>query len=280
MKRGTAPSMPKLIMRHVSVASAVALALASVFGISSIAYAQEEMTPVINFDGNVLATQFVHSEKGERLEQYQVALNPAPLKRVTTTDRAGYTFGGWSYTAGGPAVTTLQTASHTSTRVLLYAVWNTKLNLDTNGATSGKLDGGLATVDYRFSQDLTLPSGGTIKKKGYAFGGWTIVKDSGVVMKVYRAGPTDLGNPTVYASWKKTINFKSRGSTGTLPAPVTIFEGGSTVALPTAAQLSLNRPGFTFVGWSTTPRGKVIKRSAAFMPKKANVTLHAVWKKN
>jgi hypothetical protein len=238
------------------------------------------MTPAINFDGNVIAIEFVHSEKGERIERFQLALNPSPLKRVTSTNRLGYSFGGWSYTAGGPAVTTLQTASHTSTRVTLYAVWNTKLNLDTNGATSGRLVGGETTVDYRFSQDLVLPSGGTIKKKGYYFGGWTLAADSGVVTSTYRAAPTAVGNPTVYAAWKKTISFKSRGSVGAVPAPITVFEGGARASLRTASQITLTRPGFTFMGWSTTPRGKAIKNSASYLPKTASITLHAVWKKN
>ena len=269
-----------LARRALSLTVATTLTIVSVLGIGTSAHALEEMTPVINFDGNVLAAEFVHSEKGERLELYQVALNPAPLKRVTSTNRPGYSFGGWSYTAGGPAVTTLQTASHTSTRVALYAVWNTKLNLDTNGATSGRLVGGASTVDYRFSQDLVLPSGGTIKKKGYSFGGWTLSADSGIVVSTYRAAPTAVGNPTVYAAWVKTINFKSRGSVGAVPAPITIFEGGARASLPSASQVPLTRPGFTFMGWSTTPKGKAVKNPGSYLPKKANVTLYAVWKKN
>jgi hypothetical protein len=280
MTKETQVSPSGLAKRALSVAVATTLAFVSVLGIGPSAHAQEEMTPVINFDGNILASGFVHSQKGERLEQYQVALDSAPLKNVLTTTRAGYSFGGWSYTAGGPAVTTLQTASHTSTRVALYAVWNTKLSLDTNGATSGRLVGGETTVDYRFSQDLVLPSGGTIKKKGYSFGGWTLAADSGVVTSTYRAAPTAVGNPTVYAAWKKTISFKSRGSVGAVPAPITVFEGGARASLPTASQITLTRTGFTFMGWSTTPRGKAIKNSASYLPKTASITLHAVWKKN
>ena len=260
--------------RSVAAISAAALAVVSVLGLSSSASATE-MAPIIEFDGNILNSSVVHSEIGERPVQYAVGLNPLPLTRVMTTNRAGYSFGGWSYTQGGPAVTTLQTSSHTTTRMWLYAVWNTKMNLDPKGGT-----GTAATVDYRFLSTLTLPTTSTYTKKGFEFAGWSSSPTSNIFVTTYRSAADAVGNPTVYAVWKKTINFVSKGSTGAVPAPVTIFEGGAGVALPTAAQVSLTRAGYKFMGWSTTPRGKVVKNSASYLPKKGNVTLYAVWKKN
>jgi uncharacterized repeat protein (TIGR02543 family) len=159
--------------------------------------------------------------------------------------------------------------------MFLYAVWNTKVNLNPNGGT-----GAPASLDYRFASNLALPLAPGFKKKGYAFAGWSNSPASNVLVLSYRATADAVGNPTVYAVWKKTINFVSKGSTGAVPAPVTIFEGGAGVALPTAAQVSLTRAGYKFMGWSTTPRGKVVKNSASYLPKKGNVTLYAVWKKN
>jgi uncharacterized repeat protein (TIGR02543 family) len=156
----------------------------------------------------------------------------------------------------------------------LYAVWNTKFNLDPNGGA------GASTIDYRFGSTLTLPTAPAVSKKGFEFAGWTNAPSSNLLVTTYRAAVDAVGNPTVYAVWKKTINFASRGSTGAVPAPITILEGGAAVALPSAAQVSLTRPGYKFMGWSTTPRGKVMKKSASYLPKKANVTLNAVWKKN
>lgn len=268
-----------LKQRATSILAATTFALVSVFGVASSANASE-MAPVIEYDGNNLANTFIHSQFGLRPVQFQVGLDPTPLNQVLSTNRSGYSFGGWSYAPGEPAVTTLQTASHTTTRMWLYAVWNTKVNLDTNGSTRGQLQNREASITYRYGQSLTLPSGGTIAKKGYEFAGWSNAPTSTVVMTTYRAEADSIGNPTLYAVWKKTVGFSSRGSTGVAPSPITIFEGSSPVALPTAAQVSLTRSGFTFVGWSTTPRGKAIKNSAAYMPKKANVTLHAVWKRN
>ena len=274
MSEITNQSSDKMTKRVVAGLSAAALALVSVFGFSSSASASE-MAPIIEFDGNIINSSVVHSEIGERPIQGVSTLNPLPLSRVMTTNRAGYSFGGWSYAQGGPAVTTLQTATHTTTRMWLYAVWNTKMNLDPKGGT-----GTAETVDYRFLSTLTLPTTSAYTKKGFEFAGWSSSPTSTIFVTTYRAASDAVGNPTVYAVWKKTINFVSKGSSGTVPAPVTILEGGAGVALPTAAQVSLTRSGYKFMGWSTTPRGKVVKNSATYLPKKANVTLNAVWKKN
>jgi uncharacterized repeat protein (TIGR02543 family) len=152
------------------------------------------------------------------------------------------------------------------------------MNLDPNGGIAG--GDTVTSVDYRFLSNLTLPTTSTYTKKGYEFAGWSNSPTSNIFVTTYRAAADAVGNPTVYAVWKKTINFASKGSTGAVPAPVTIFEGGAGVALPTAAQVSLTRSGYKFLGWSTTPRGKVIKNSASYLPKKASVTLNAIWKKN
>ena len=279
MSQYTNQSYNKLKHRATSILTAAAFALVSVFGVSASANASE-MAPVIEYDGNHLASTFIHSQFGLRPVQFQVGLESTPLNQVLSTNRSGYSFGGWSYAPGEPAVATLQTASHTTTRMWLFAVWNTKLNLNTNGSTGGELSNGEATINYRYGQTLKLPSGGTIKKKGYEFAGWSKSTSSNVLVTTYKATADAVGNPSVYALWKKTLSFKSRGSIGALPTPITIFEGGAGVSLPTGSQVSLTREGYTFLGWSTTPKGKAVKNSTAYLPKKASVTLYAVWKKN
>ena len=274
MSEITNQSSDKMTKRVVAALSTAALAFVSVFGFSSSASASE-MAPIIEFDGNILANSVVHSELGERPVQGVATLNPTPLSRVMTTNRAGYSFGGWSYAQGGPAVTTLQTATHTTTRMWLYAVWNTKLNLDSKGGT-----GAAATVDYRYLSTSTLPTTSTYTKKGFEFAGWSSSPTSNIFVTTYRAAADAVGNPTVYAVWKKTVSFVSKKSTGTVPAPMTYFEGGANMALPTATQVSLTRSGYKFMGWSTTANGKVVKNPTAYLPKKAAVTLYAVWKKN
>jgi uncharacterized repeat protein (TIGR02543 family) len=247
--------------------------MVSVLGLSSSASASE-MTPIINLEGNQLATEVTTFYVGQRIEIFQLALEPAPLSTVRTTTRSGYSFGGWSYNPGEAPTKTLASSSYTTTRVFLYAVWNTKINLDDNGATKGESQ----TIDYRFAQDLVLPGAGSLKRKGYSFGGWMTTSAPGPILTSYRAGALDNGNPSLYAAWTRTVSFKAAGGTGTTPSPMTYFAGGERLVLPSASVLS--RTGYEFSGWSTTPRGNVVKKSSAFLPKKANVTLYAVWKKN
>lgn len=265
---------PKFVVAQTAT---LILALAGGLAPANPAFANDEMQPIINLEGNVLATEATFFEVGQRIERFKLALETAPLLRVRSTTRTGYSFGGWSYRPGDAAIKTLESSSHTTTRVFLYAVWNTKINLDSNGASSGRPPGESSTLDYRFGQTLTLPSGGSLKKLGLSFAGWTLAPNSGVVTSTYRAASDALGTPTVFAVWKKTISFKSKGSTGAVPAPVTIFEGGSGIVLPTAAALS--RPGFEFKGWKAKAGGKAVKNSTSYLPKKANVTLRAIWKK-
>jgi uncharacterized repeat protein (TIGR02543 family) len=265
-------------LRIISLIASTALVLTGSMGAGKAALAADSMTPLITFDGNVLASSVVPEEFGQRIEVDQLALDPRPLQRELSTNRAGYRFSGWSQTPGGPPISTLQSASTTSTRVFLYAVWSTKVSLDVNGAQRGSLTEG-SSIDYRFGQTLVLPGAGTIRKKGFSFAGWLNGVDSKSIMSSFRAGSLDNGNPTLYAAWTKTINFKSRGAKGTVPAPITYLEGGERISLPTLAQTSLTRDGYDFMGWSTTRKGKPVKKATSYLPKKKIITLHAVWKK-
>jgi uncharacterized repeat protein (TIGR02543 family) len=259
----------------VSFGTAFALAAGTVLMGSSPALANnDEMKPIINLEGNQLATEATTFIVGQRIERFQLALEPNPLSTVRTTTRPGYSFGGWSYKEGEAPTRTLASSSFTTTRVFLYAVWNTKINLDGNGATKGESQ----TIDYRFAQDLVLPGAGSLMRKGYSFGGWMKTAAPGPIFTTYRAGALENGNPSLYAAWTRTVSFKAARGIGTTPSPMTYFAGGDRLVLPSASGLS--RTGYEFSGWSTTPRGKVIKKSSAFLPKKANVTLYAVWKKN
>lgn len=266
------------VRRPASVAMALSLVLSGVLG-SAPASAQTTSNPVIFFNGNLLSNQAVHSEIGSRPVQARLELDPLPLSRVMTTDRPGYTFGGWSFEPGGPAVTVL-TAPTESTSRILYAVWNAKINLDLNGATRGSVEGGATSIDYRFGQTATLPLVGTLKRKGYTFAGWNAAGTTSPFVTTYKARLTDNGSPTFVAAWKKTVSFAARNAVGSVPAPITYFAGPTRISLPKAAEVTLTRPGFTFVGWATSPTRKPIANPDSFLPKKANATLHAVWKRN
>jgi uncharacterized repeat protein (TIGR02543 family) len=261
-----------------AVLVAFALILTSVLGSVS-ASAQTTSNPVIFFNGNLLSNQAVHSEIVARPDLARLELDPLPLTRVMTTDRLGYTFGGWSYAPGEAAVSVL-TAPTESTSRILYAVWNSKINLDLNGATRGSVAGGATSIDYRFGQTATLPLVGTLKRKGYEFAGWNAAGTTAPFVTTYKAKFTDNGGATFVASWKKTVTFVARNAVGTVPAPVTYFAGPDRISLPTVSEVALTRTGFTFAGWARSENGKPIKKPGSFLPKKKNLTLHAVWKKD
>lgn len=263
-----------------AVAALIAFALIFTGALGSVsASAQTTSNPVIFFNGHLLSNQAVHSEIVARPNLARLELDPLPLTRVMTTDRPGYTFGGWSFAPGEPAVTVL-TAPTESTSRILYAVWNSKINLDLNGATRGSVAGGATSIDYRFGQTTTLPLVGTLKRRGYEFAGWTAAGTTSPFVTTYKASFADNGGAAFVASWKKTITFAARNAVGTVPAPITYFAGPDRISLPSAAEVTLTRTGFTFAGWARSENGKPIKRAGSFLPKKKNMTLYAVWKKD
>jgi Listeria-Bacteroides repeat domain (List_Bact_rpt) len=274
MTKSTSSTTRFLHSRGTAIATSIAVTVAGVLSLGVPASANTVMAPEVTFDINILSNSWIAPEIGERLVEGELELRSRPLERVLQTDRPGYSFGGWSYVVGGPATKILYADSATSTRVNLIAVWNTSLTLDKNGATKGDS----TSVDYRFGQTLDLPGAGKLKKSGYTFVGWAPNTEAPIVQKTYRAGVTDNGNPTFFATWGRTVVFKVGGAQGTLPGPLTYLAGGDRLVLPSGEGLS--RSGFEFVGWSTTPRGKAIKKSNAYLPKTAKSVLFAVWKKN
>jgi uncharacterized repeat protein (TIGR02543 family) len=265
--------------KKLAIALIVAILTSVTFSGTSPAFAQTTSNPVIYFNGNLLSNLAVLSEIATRPDLARVELDPLPLTRVMTTNRSGYSFGGWSYSPGAAAETVLTAATDSTSRIL-YAVWNTKINLDTNGATSGAVSGGATSVDYRFGQTATLPTVGTLKKKGFSFVGWAAAGTNSPIVTSYRAAIADNGNPAFVAVWKNTVSFSAPKASGVLPSTQTYFAGQPGLVLPTKSEVGLTRAGYTFVGWSTTRNGKPVKKASAYVPKKVETVLYAVWKKN
>jgi uncharacterized repeat protein (TIGR02543 family) len=112
-----------------------------------------------------------------------------------------------------------------------------------------------------------------------AFGGWKTTSVSTTRITTYTAGPTDVGNPTLYAAWIKTVAFNANGATvGTIPAALVYLDGGSRLKLPVASEMTLRRPGYEFVGWSTTQTGALVSNPTSYVPVVSQRTLFAIWK--
>jgi uncharacterized repeat protein (TIGR02543 family) len=246
--------------RTVSIVLTGLLAVASLIAIPSSASATIAANPTIVFDGNTLATSVPVSEASTRVSSDSLRVSTESLARTTSTTRSGYTFGGWSLGRGEAATNEITTATSGDTTRTIFAVWNT-------------------TISYRFGQTLTLPSAGTLVKSGFAFGGWMSVSLSATRITTYSAGSSDVGSPTLFASWIKTVTFNANTATaGTIPASQVFTSGGTALKLPVLSEMTLRKSGYDFMGWSTTATGAVIANPGSYIPTTSQQTLYAIWK--
>jgi len=255
-----------------SILATTSLTLIGITGLSLPAYAGTNVD--VFYAGNTIGTAVPASITVDR------DLVPLPAAASVTGSRTGYTFGGWSLTNGGTALTGSTYAfSSTAARLDLYAVWNTTITYNSNGADSGALAGSKTQDVYRFGQSLTLPTAGTLVKSGFAFGGWMPSTLATTRVNTYLAGSTSVGNPTLYASWIKTVTFNGNtATTGTIPAAQVFTSGGSALKLPVLSEMALRKPGHDFMGWSLTSNGSVIANPRSYIPVVSQQTLYAIWK--
>jgi uncharacterized repeat protein (TIGR02543 family) len=245
---------------------------------SAPAFANTAQNPTVVFEGNTLATSVPKDEIAGRLDSDSLALSPVALTRVATTTRAGYTFGGWSLEKGGEVTEEITTASTSTTFRVIYAIWNTKITYNSNKADSGALTNFKTQDVYRFGQNLTLPTQGTLVRSGYSFGGWMTSASSSTRITSYIAGSADVGNPTLYAAWIRNVTFDVNGATGTAPVSAVYTSGGPRLKLPSFTEVTLKKPGFTFAGWSNSPIGSLVTNPGSYLPPVAQTTLYAIWK--
>jgi len=258
--------------KTVSILATVSLILIGLTGLSAPALAGTNVD--VFYNGNTIGTSVPASATIDR------DVVPLPAAASVTGSRTGYTFGGWSTSIGGAALTGSTYAfSSTATRLDLYAVWTTTITYNLNEADSGNSSVARTSDAYRFGQALTLPTAGTLVKSGYAFGGWMAASVSTTRITTYTAGSTDVGNPTLYAAWIKTVSFNANGATGgTIPSSLTYVAGGTRLKLPVASEMTLRKPGYEFVGWSTSSAGTLVSNPSSYVPVVSQRTLFAIWK--
>jgi|GEM_PF-3896561 len=201
--------------------------------------------------------------------------------------KTGFTFIGWSETPGDTAATwaagaTVTAAESTagSGKMVLNAIWeatSAAVTLDPNTGTAGTED----TLQYNNTSDkLAYDTDGywgtgsiTPTKAGYEFLGWSQTKyiESGAPAAGEALYPADrttcamvsaatavsaiTATPkTLYAVWSPytfKIIYNANGALGTsAPADQDVAWDAGTVAL--ATQGSMNRLGYTFMGWGET----------------------------
>ena len=269
----------KLRTRQIAVVAVVSLSISGLFGFGAPAYAATALEPTIIFDGNTLATSAPTTDTSTRVTADSLRLSTESLVRTASTTRTGYTFGGWALTRGGAATNEITTTTTGDTTRTLFAVWNTTIFYDATGVTTGELTGGKTQDTYRFGQTLTLPTGGTLVKPGFAFGGWMTTTLSTTRLTSYTAATSAVGNPRLYAAWIKTVTFNANTATsGTVPAAQVFVSGGTALKLPVISEMTLRKTGFDFMGWSTTATGTLITNPGSYTPLTSQQTLYAIWK--
>jgi uncharacterized repeat protein (TIGR02543 family) len=265
--------------RPVAISTILALTVSGVFGLGAPAQATTASNPTIIFDGNTLATSVPGTESSTRLSSDSFRVSTESLARTAATTRAGYTFGGWALTRGGAATTEITTTTTADTTRTLFAVWNTFLTYDGNGADAGNLPDRRTQDVYRFGDAFTLSTPGTLAKSGFAFGGWMTSTLSTTRLTTYQATSTDTGNRALYAAWIKTVTFNGNTATsGTIPAAQIFTSGGTALKLPVLSEMTLRKSGYDFVGWSLTSGGSVITNPGSYTPVVSQQTLYAIWK--
>ena len=265
--------------RAISIVLTGLLALTGLIALPSSANAATAQDPTIVFDGNTLGTPVPTTDTSRRISTDSLRVSTESLARTLSTTRAGYTFGGWALTRGGAATNEITTATTSDTTRTIFAVWNTTITYNFNGADSGALLGNKTQDVYRFGQSLTLPEAGTLVKSGFAFGGWMSSTLSTTRLSTYLAGSSDVGNPTLFASWIKTVTFNANTATvGTIPASQIFTSGGTALKLPVLSEMTLRKPGFDFMGWSLTSGGPVIANPGSYIPVNSQQTVFAIWK--
>ncbi len=95
----------------------------------------------------------------------------------------------------------------------------------------------------------------------------------------YSAAADAVGNPTVYAAWIKTVTFNANTATaGVIPVSQVHVAGGPNLKLPVLSEMTLRKPGYDFLGWSTTATGSVLSNPTSYIPLVSQQTLYAIWR--
>jgi uncharacterized repeat protein (TIGR02543 family) len=167
--------------------------------------------------------------------------------------KTGYTFGGWSATAGGTAVANPYSPSASIT---LYAIWTPgtyAITFDSNTATSGTL----ANLSITAGSSKAL-STNTYAKTGFSFNGWNSAANG--TGTPYAAGASVIfyGNTTIYAQWKPlapgapTVSATTAGNTTVAVTVAAATVSGTAGSVDSFTVLTYDNAGTLVSGKSCT----------------------------
>ena len=137
--------------------------------------------------------------------------------------KTGYTFVGWSTTAGGSKVyTNQQSVSNLTTTsggtVTLYPVWQANTYTVSYNANGG--NGSMAATTHTYDQAANLRANAFSRSGGYIFWGWSTNPSASDPSYLNSASVTNLaasGNVTLYAIWlDTTYTYSNSGVVATV----------------------------------------------------------------
>ncbi len=188
-----------------------------------------------------------------------VTVNHGAATTITAVADAGYTFAGWTVTAGTGSIANAANASTTITLTAGDATVTAAFTLNTYQLSVVAGTGG--TITAPTSSPVTVNHGAAttitaVADAGYTFSGWTVTTGTGSIANAANASTTitlSAGDATVTASF--TLNnliqlsvVAGTGGTITAPptSPVTVNHGDATTITASA------NAGYTFAGWTVT----------------------------
>ena len=198
------------------------------------------------------------------------------LPTVGTRVRTGYTFGGWSATADGSALT----GNYTPTQsVTLYARWSANTYTTTYNTNGGS---GSAPANSSYTAggaEFVLPDGSGLTKSGYDFAGWSTTTTGSALSGTQ----TNTADQILYARWTvKSITAtyaKGTASASTFTTFPTSASGnyGTTITLDATVDASVSILGTTYIfqGWSDGT--STYQKGDSYLLGASNVTLTAQW---
>ena len=214
----------------------------------------------------------------------------ATVKTANTLEKLGYSFVGWNTAANGTGIDYLPASGLTITGdITLYAKWTPNptytLLYNGNGHTSGTVP--VDSTDYQVSESAIVQAKGTLEKTGYTFVGWNTAADGNGIDYQPTSSLIITGSTTLYAKWSLdppvpvyTLTYDGNGHTsGVAPIEPTEYLLNEVATVQTEG--TLEKTGYTFVGWNTAADGNGIDYlPASSLIITGSTTLYAKWSEN
>jgi len=212
---------------------------------------------------------------------YLVQGSPYSVKNNPFT-RVGYTFAGWNTKPNGTGNAVKEGKNVVvNGEYTLYAQWIMIDAFVTITYKANANDGQLDLIDAVIKGGSYVLRNNPFTRPGYLFTGWNTRADgSGNAGKAGKL-VTPNNNQVLYAQWSKsmpatvTVTYKSNYIGGPSDVIDTVITGSS-FTIRTA--IPFTRPGYKFVGWSTSPDGIIMINAGQVFTANADMILYAIWR--